>query len=203
MSVDFENSQTRINLMKAFAGECQARTRYDFAAEKAKKMGCYFIGNIFTITAKQEKEHAEIFWNHLKTLSGKQITVEGSDYPVANYEKLDELLRAAEKGENNEVILYNDFARIAKEEGFPDIAFSFEKIAAIEHEHENKFACFAELMESCRLFEGTEDTEWFCLNCGHVHKGKNAPKQCPVCQHEQGYFVPYKYYQFTAEKYAI
>lgn len=204
MSVDFYESKTRTNLMRAFAGESQARNRYEFAAEKAKKMGCYFIYNIFKLTANQEKAHAEIFYNHLKPENGETIVIDNGGYPVDNYDKIEELLRAAQHNEYDEYeTAYPEFARIAKEEGFPDIAFSFEKIAEIEKTHGDRFGCFAELIENSKMFTGDENTEWICLNCGHIQKGKNAPKQCPVCQSDQGYFVPFKYYKFVAEKYGL
>ena len=203
MSVNFSESRTKINLMRAFAGESQARNRYTFAAGKAKKMGCWFLYNIFTFTANQEKEHAEIFYNHLKQENGNKITIDSADYPIDNYDKLEDLLKSAQRNEYDEwETVYPEFAKIAKEEGFLDVAFSFEKIAEIEKTHGDRFGCFAELLESSKMYEGDEDTEWICLNCGHILKGKNAPKQCPVCQHDQGYFVPYKYYKFVAEKYS-
>ena len=204
MSVEFSGSRTKVNLMRAFAGESQARNRYTFSADKAKKMNCWFLYNIFTLTANQEKEHAEIFYNHLKQENGRKITIDSADYPVDNYDKIEELLRSAQKNEYDEYEnVYPEFAKIAKEEGFNDIAFSFEKIAEIEKAHGDRFGCFAELIENSRMFEGDENTEWICLNCGHILKGKSAPKQCPVCQHAQGYFVPYKYYKFIAERYGM
>lgn len=190
--------------MRAFAGESQARNRYTFAADKAKKMGCRFIYNIFNVTANQEKAHAEIFYNHLKKENGGTVVIDSAGYPVDNYDKIEELLRSAQRNEYEEHgTVYPNFAKIAKEEGFNDIAFSFEKIAEIEKVHGDRFGCFAELIEKSKMFEGEEDTEWICLNCGHIHKGKLVPKQCPVCQHEQGYFVPFKYYRFVAEKYGL
>ena len=204
MSVNFSESQTKINLMRAFAGESQARNRYTFAADKAKKMGCYFIYNIFDLTAKQEKAHAEIFYNHQKNENGGTIFIDNAGYPVDNYDKIEDLLKSAQHNEYEEYEkVYPEFAKIAKEEGFADAAFSFEKIAAIEKEHGDRFGCFAELIESSKMFQGDEDTEWMCLNCGNIHKGKLVAKQCPVCQVDQGYFVPFKYYKFIAAKYGI
>lgn len=202
MSVNFSESQTKINLMRAFAGESQARNRYTFAADKAKKMGCYFIYNIFTLTANQEKAHAEVFYDHLKKENGGTVFIDNAGYPIDNYDKIEDLLKSAQHNEYEEYEkVYPEFAKIAKEEGFADVAFSFEKIAEIEKVHGDRFGCFAELIESSRMFQGDEDTEWMCLNCGNIHKGKLAPKQCPVCQADQGYFVPFKYYRFIAAKY--
>lgn len=204
MAVSFNSSQTKINLMRAFAGESQARNRYTFAADKAKKMGCYFIYNIFTLTANQEKAHAEIFYNHLRQANGENIDISPAAYPVGNYDTPEELLRSAQHNEYEEYEkVYPDFARIAREEGFLDIAYSFEKIAEVEKTHGDRFGCFAELLENSRMFTGDKDTEWMCLNCGHIYKGANAPKQCPVCSVAQGYFVPFKYYKFMAEKYGL
>lgn len=204
MSVSFDSSKTKINLMRAFAGESQARNRYTFAADKAKKMGCYFIYNIFTLTANQEKAHAEIFYNHLKGETGKTIVIDSAGYPIDTYDKVEDLLKSAQHNEYEEwESVYPEFASVAKEEGFMDIAFSFEKIAAVEKTHGDRFGCFAQLIEQSKMFTGDEDTEWICLNCGHIYKGRNVPKQCPVCQYDQGYFVPYKYYRFIAEKYAV
>ena len=202
MAVNFNSSQTKINLMRAFAGESQARNRYSFAADKAEKMGYHFIYNIFTITANQEKEHAEIFYNHLKQANGENIEISQASYPVSNFDKLEDLLWDAQHNENEEFEkIYPAFAQTAKDEGFPEIAYSFEKIAEIEKMHGDRFACFAELIEKSKLFDGDDDTEWICLNCGHIHKGPKFPEQCPVCTHPQGYAVPYKYYKFVAKKY--
>lgn len=203
MPVDFNSSRTKANLMKAFAGESQARNRYTFAADKAKKMGCYFISNIFTLTANQEKQHAEIFYDHLRQANGENIDIDGT-YPVDNYDKLEDLLRSAKHNEYEEYEkVYPEFAAVAQEEGFVDIAYSFEKIAEIEKTHGDRFECFAQLLENSKMFEGEDDTEWLCLNCGHIHRGKIVPKQCPVCTAAQGYFVPYKYYKFIAAKYGL
>lgn len=202
MAVDFNTSKTKVNLMRAFAGESQARNRYTFSADKAKKMGYPFIANIFTITANQEKEHAEIFYNHLKQANGENIEVDTAAYPVGNFDKLDDLLLSARHNEYEEYeSVYPDFARTARDEGFPEIAYSFEKIAEIEKTHGDRFECFAKLISESKLFTGDDETEWLCLNCGHIYKGKAVPKLCPVCNGTQGYFVPYKYYKFIAEKY--
>lgn len=204
MSVNFAESKTRVNLMRAFAGESQARNRYTFAADKAKKAGNYFIYNIFTLTANQEKEHAEIFYNHLKSENGGTIVIDNAGYPVDNYDKLEDLLKSAQHNEYEEFeSVYPEFARVAEEEGFAAVANSFRMIAEIEKVHGDRFGCFAELIENSRMYVGEEATEWICLNCGYIYKGGNVPAQCPVCQHDRGYFVPYKYYKFVASKYGI
>lgn len=202
MSTEFNSSQTKINLMRAFAGESQARNRYTFAADKAKKQGLFFIYNIFTLTANQEKAHAEIFYNHLKQANGENIELDLAAYPVNNSDRIEDLLSSAQHNEYEEYEkVYPAFAQTARDEGFPEIAFSFEKIAEIEKTHGDRFGCFAELIKNSKLFEGDDSTEWLCLNCGHIHTGKAVAKICPVCQSDQGYFVPYKYYKFVAEKY--
>jgi rubrerythrin len=162
-----------------------------------------FLNNLFTITAAQEKEHAEIFYNLLKSESGTPIEIPGAGYPVDNVDDPIGLLLAAVKNETEEAAdVYPSFAETAKKEGFADIQFTFEKIALIEQMHADRFSCFAKLLEDSALFTGGDNTEWYCLNCGHVHKGPIAPSPCPVCDHAQGYFVPFKYYKFIAEKYA-
>lgn len=204
MSVNFSESKTMENLMRAFSGECQARTRYTLAAESAKKKGYYFIYNIFTLTANQEKVHAGIFMEHLRKAGIPSVTISDITYPTVLSDTPEQLLDMSRSFEYEEYEeLYPAFARTAREEGFPEIAFSFEKIALIEKEHGDRFGCFADLMAASRLFKGNEDTEWLCLNCGHIHKGSEVPERCPVCAEGRGYFVPYKYYLFIAEEYGL
>lgn len=189
MSVDFKNSETKYNLMRAFAGESQARNRYTFAASQAKKEGLNIIEAVFTFTAGQEKEHAEIFYNHLKELSGETITVDGG-YPVDIYDSTLKLLRAAQHNEYEEHDpVYKSFGDKAKEEGFNKVAASFHLIADIEKTHGDRFGNFADLLEQNKLFISDIETGWICLNCGYVYTGKNVPEKCPVCQHDKGYFI--------------
>ena len=186
---DLKNSETARNLMRAFAGESQARNRYTFAAGMAKKEGLPVIEAIFQFTANQEKEHAEIFYNHLEELAGQTIQIDGG-YPVDIYPGTLDLLKAARHNEFEEHDdVYRRFAQIAKEEGFDRISSSFEMIASIEKVHGDRFHLFAEMMEKNQLFVSEIDTGWMCLNCGYVYHGKNAPAKCPVCSHEQGYFI--------------
>jgi rubrerythrin len=200
--MDLKNSQTKINLMRAFAGESQARNRYDFAASKCKTAGYWFLYNIFTLTANQEKEHAEVFYNFLKPENGKNIGISEAAYPVNIEEEPEKLLAAAVHNETEEAKdSYPEFAKTAADEGFGDIAYAFESIAKIEQMHADRFKCFETLLKKSKLFKGDENTEWICLNCGHVHTGPTAPKSCPVCNHAQGYFVPFKYYKFLADSY--
>lgn len=189
MAVDFRNSETKDNLMRSFAGESQARNRYTIAASQAKKQKLHVIESVFTYTANQEKEHAEIFYNHLKELGGETIHIDGG-YPVDISDKLSELLRMAQHNEYEEHDdVYKAFGEKAKEEGFHAVANSFFLIAEIEKAHGDRFGKFAELMEKDRLFRADEKTSWICLNCGYIYEGEAAPQKCPVCFHDQGYFI--------------
>lgn len=197
MSVDFKNSQTKDNLMRAFAGESQARNRYTFAASQAKQQHHHVIEAVFHFTADQEKEHAEIFYNFLKELAGENIHVDGS-YPVDIHDDMAQLLRSAQHNEYEEYDpVYKTFGDIAKEEGFNKVALAFHNIAKIEKTHGDRFAKFAQLLEENKLYVSDVETGWMCLHCGHVHWGKEAPKECPVCHHDQGYFIRLTLAPFT------
>lgn len=170
---NLKGSKTEQNLMTAFAGESQARNKYSYYASKAKKDGYVQIGNIFEETAANEKEHAKIWFKLLH---------EGIGATTAN------LLDAA-AGEHDEWTgMYADFAKIAKEEGFTEIAALFEGVAAIEKEHEERFRKLLENIEGGVVFSKDGDTVWHCSNCGHIHVGPKAPEVCPVCAHPQAYF---------------
>lgn len=186
---DFSTSQTRTNLMRAFAGESMARNRYDYAASQAKGQNLYVIEAVFRFTADQEKEHGEIFYNHLKDLAGEKLMVKG-DYPVTPSDTVVQLLRAAQQAEKEEYEdIYQQFGDKASQEGFMVVAESFYKIAEIEKTHGERFGKFADLMEQGKLFVSDIECKWMCLNCGHVHEASSAPIACPVCHHNQGYFV--------------
>ncbi len=187
--VNFRESETRTNLMRAFAGESQARNRYSIAAAKARKANLPVVHDVFIYTAEQEREHAEIFYNFLKQMTGEKITITG-DYPIDNYDEMDRLLRAAQHGETEEyTTVYADFAKKAREEGFVEIATTFENIAAIEKTHAERFGKFADMLERNELFRGEQNTVWVCQNCGHIHTGPQVPERCPVCQTVQGQFL--------------
>lgn len=187
--MELKQSETLKNLMRAFAGESQARNRYTFAASAAKAEKLHVIECVFRFTADQEKEHAEIFMNHMKELNGTTQLVDGT-YPVETTKNVLELLRFAQHNEYEEhQPVYPAFAETAKKEGFPEIASSFEQIAKIEKTHGDRFGKFADLLEQGKLFVANAETKWMCLNCGHIHTGERVPPVCPVCQHEQGYFV--------------
>ncbi|MGI6200085.1 MAG: rubrerythrin [Christensenellales bacterium] len=187
--MDFAQSKTRENLMRAFAGESQARNRYTFAASQAKKEKLHVIEGIFTFTANQEKEHAEIFYNLLTECAGENILVDGK-YPVDISQNLLDLLKMARHNEYEEYEdVYASFAQVAQQEGFTQIANTFTQIAAIEKTHGDRFGRFADLVETGALFTEKSGCAWMCLNCGHIHTGPQAPQKCPVCQHDQGYFI--------------
>ncbi len=189
MAVDFKNSITKDNLMRAFAGESQARNRYTFAASQAQKENLHVIEAVFTYTANQEKEHAEIFYKHLKELAGETIHIDGG-YPVDITDDITDLLRMAQHNEYEEHdSVYKAFGEKAEEEGFSRVANSFFMIAEIEKIHGDRFGRFAEWMEQKKLFKEEKKTEWICLNCGYIYEGEEAPKKCPVCEHDQGYFI--------------
>lgn len=189
MPINFNESETKINLMRAFAGESQARNRYTFASGEAKKQKLGAISRIFTFTADQEKEHAEIFYNHLKEFNGQNIKIDAA-YPVNNTTSVLELLKSAEHNEMEEYAdAYKNFGDKATEEGFAEIAFSFYKIAEIEKVHAERFAKMIKLLENKNDCLVNGECVWMCLNCGHIHKGNSLPDACPVCQHDKGYFI--------------
>ena len=197
MELDFKMSETKENLMRAFAGESQARNRYTFAAEQAKEQKLQVVEAVFRFTADQEQEHAEIFYNHLKELAGENIQIDGS-YPVDIYETVLEVLKAAKHNEYEEFDpVYKTFGDKAMEEGFPQVASSFHQIAKIEKVHGDRFGELAELLEQNKLFISDVECKWMCLNCGHIHEGKEAPGKCPVCHHDRGYFIRFALAPYT------
>ena len=195
--MDFKNSETKENLMRAFAGESQARNRYTFAAEQAKEQKLHVVEAVFRFTADQEQQHAEVFYDHLKELAGQNIQIEGS-YPVDIYDTVLEVLKAAQHNEYEEFDpVYKTFGDKAMEEGFPQVAASFHQIAKIEKVHGDRFGELAELLEQNKLFISDVECKWMCLNCGHIHEGKEAPGKCPVCHHDRGYFIRFELAPYT------
>jgi len=187
--MELKQSETLKNLMRAFAGESQARNRYTFAAAAAKSAKLHVVECVFQFTADQEKEHAEIFMNHMKELNGTTQEVQGT-YPVETTKNVLELLRFAQHNEYEEhQPVYPKFAEVAKQEGFPEIANSFSEIAKIEKVHGDRFRKVADLLEQGKLFVAEAQAQWMCLNCGHIHVGDRVPPLCPVCKHDQGYFI--------------
>ena len=183
-----KGTRTAENLMKSFAGESQARTRYTYYASIAKKQGYVQISNIFMETAEQEKEHAKKFYKYLKEDFVDEMIEINASYPVSFHEDTMANLKAA-AGENEEwTELYPEFAKIAREEGFEAIAITFERISEVEKRHEARYNKLAKNIEEGKVFKKDEKVLWKCLNCGHIHEGEEAPKVCPTCIHPQGYF---------------
>jgi len=169
---DLKGTKTEKNLLEAFAGESQARNKYTYYASVAKKEGYEQLAEIFQETADNEKEHAKL---HLKALMGIESTIEN--------------LKAAASGENAEwTEMYPRMAKEAREEGFADISFMFEAIAAIEKEHQERYQRILKAIEEGTVFKKAESVTWKCRNCGHSHVGTVAPQVCPVCKHPQAFF---------------
>jgi rubrerythrin len=199
MLTNFKESQTKTNLMRAFAGESQARNRYTFAASIAKKQGLHVIEGVFNYTANQELAHAKVFMKHLSELNGETVEIDGG-YPVEVTNSVIELLENAVHNETEEYSdIYKSFADTAKEEGILQVASSFEQIADIENEHAKRFKLFADLLRENKLFIADVSCDWVCLNCGNVYNGKQAPEVCPVCSHEKGYFIRLELAPYTAK----
>jgi len=183
--MSIKGTQTEKNLLKAFAGESQAKNRYIFFAKQAKKDGYEQISEIFTLTAMQEESHAKIFFRFLE---GGPVEITAT-YPAGSLSSTNENLVSAANGENEEwTELYPEFAAVAEEEGFPKIATAFKLIAKIEAEHEARFLKLLRNVEDNRVFESEEPEEWVCRKCGYVHQGKKALENCPVCNHPKAYF---------------
>lgn len=171
--MDLKGSKTEKNLIIAFAGESQARVKYEYYASRAKKDGYEQIANFFTETSKNEKEHAKIWFKKLN---------DGIQDTVAN-------LKDAAAGEHEEwTSMYADFAKVAREEGFEEIAKLFEGVGAIEKEHEERYLALLSNIETESVFKKKAAVVWQCSNCGHIHIGDEAPELCPVCSHPQAYF---------------
>jgi rubrerythrin len=187
--MQLKDSVTKENLLRAFAGECQAWRRYQFAASIAKAQKLQVLYHLFNYTSEQEKEHAEVFYNHLKEFTGQEITI-NANYPIDNSNDLIELLRLAAVHESEEhTTIYQGFGDKAKEEGFMPIANSFYGIAAIEQTHSQRFTHYLTLLQNNKLFENDTAIDFICLNCGHIHNGTTAPQICPVCDHDRGYYI--------------
>lgn len=189
MEKSIKGTRTEQNLLKSFAGESQARTRYTFFASVAKKEGYEQISGVFMETAEQEKEHAKRFF---KFLEGGMVEITAS-FPAGVIGNTMENLAAAAAGENEEWHdLYPAFADIAEEEGFKQIAVVWRMIAKVEAEHERRYLKLLENLKEGKVFEKDEEIDWQCRNCGFIHKGKKAPGKCPACDHPQSYFEPMK-----------
>ena len=184
--MELKGSKTEKNLMKAFAGESQARNRYTYFASKAKKEGFVQISKIFEETANQEKEHAKRLFKFM-TGGETEITV---DFPFGTIGKTLDNLKAAAAGENHEYItMYPEFAKTAREEGFDEIAEVFESIAIAEKLHEERYLAFVKNIEENKVFKKDEPVTWYCQNCGYIYEGADAPDVCPSCNHPQAHFM--------------
>lgn len=183
--MELKASKTEQNLLKAFAGESQARNRYTYFASVAKKAGYEQISAIFLETADNEKEHAEIFFKHLQ---GGDIEITAS-YPAGKIMTTQENLLASAEGEKLEwSTLYPEFEKIAREEGFEEIANSFKEITEVEEQHEKRYRKLLENIKTKQVFKKESVVKWKCRNCGYVHEGKEAPDECPACKHSQAYY---------------
>jgi rubrerythrin len=182
---ELKGTQTEKNLLKAFAGESQARNRYTFFASQAKKEGFIQVSYIFEETANQEKEHAKRLF---KFLQGGDLEIQAG-FPAGVIGDTVDNLRAAAAGEHHEwESMYPEFAQTAREEGFNSIAGTFEAIAVAEKQHEKTYLDLAANIESGMVFKKEEKVIWRCRNCGYLHEGEEAPDLCPACAHKQAHF---------------
>ncbi len=185
MPQSIKGSKTEQNLLKAFAGESQARNRYTYFAGAAKKEGYEQIANIFTETAGNEKEHAKVFFKHLE---GGDVEITAV-YPAGAIKDTKSNLEAAAAGENMEwTALYQDFGKVAKDEGFPEVARSFEQVSKVERFHEARYRKLISNISNAEVFKKKAPVKWHCLECGYVFEGTEAPRECPACKHPQPYF---------------
>ncbi len=192
MSKSIKGSRTEKNLLAAFAGESQARNRYTYFASAARKEGLEQIANMFTETAENEKEHAKVFFQYLE---GGNVEIIAC-YPAGVIKDTKSNLEAAADGENMEwTTIYADFSKIAREEGFPEIAISFEQIAKVEKFHESRYRKLINNLANGEVFKRKTPVKWHCINCGYIYEGTEPPKQCPACKHPQAY------YELLAENY--
>ncbi len=192
MSESLKGTKTEQNLLKSFAGESQARNRYEFFVKVAKKEGYEQIAAIFQETANQEKEHAKRFF---KFLEGGMCEITAA-YPAGKIGTTAENLKAAAEGENEEwTILYPAFAETAKEEGFPEVATAYKMIARVEAEHERRFLKLLQNISEDKVFIKDGKVWWKCINCGYVYESEKALENCPACQH------PLAYMQVREENY--
>jgi rubrerythrin len=185
MSKSLKGTRTEQNLLKAFAGESQARNRYTFFASQARKDGLVQIAEIFAETADQEKEHAKRFFS---LLEGGELEITAA-FPAGKVGTTLENLVAAADGEKHEwTSMYPEFARIAREEGFTAVAAAFEAISVAEKQHEKRYRNLADNLLAGKVFKRNGKVVWRCRNCGYLHEGEDAPKTCPACLHPQAYF---------------
>ncbi len=183
--MSIKGTRTEKNLLASFAGESQARNRYTYFASQAKKEGYEQIAALFLETAENEKEHAKRFF---KFLEGGMVEITAS-YPAGTIGTTADNLKAAAAGEHEEhTLLYPEFAKIADEEGFKDIAIAWRKIAEVEKHHEERYLALLKNVQEKTVFKKSSKVTWKCRNCGYIHEGNEAPEKCPACQHEKSYF---------------
>lgn len=180
-----KGTKTEQNLLKAFAGESQARNRYTFFAKVAREEGYEQIAAIFMETAEQEKQHAKIFF---KFLEGGPVEITAM-YPAGKIGTTAENLLAAAEGEKEEwTMIYTEFSETAKAEGFPKVAVAFKLIGTVEAEHEKRYRKLLKNVEEQKVFKKDEKATWVCRECGYHHEGEKAPENCPVCSHPKAFF---------------
>ena len=185
MARSLKGTKTEKNLLAVFAGESQARNRYTYFASAARKEGYEQMANIFTETAENEKEHAKVFFKHLE---GGEVGITAV-YPAGAIKDTKSNLEAAAAGEKIEwTQLYADFAKVADDEGFPEVARSFEQIAKVEKFHESRYRALINNISKKGEFFRKSPVKWHCINCGYVIEGVEAPKECPACKHPQAYY---------------
>ena len=185
MGKSIKGTQTEKNLLAAFAGESQARNRYTYFASAARKEGFEQIANIFTETAENEKEHAKVFFKYLEGGDTEIVAA----YPAGLIKDAKSNLEAAAAGENMEwTTIYADFSKTARDEGFPEIARSFEQIAKVEKFHESRYRKLVINVANGDVFKKKSTVKWHCINCGYVSEGTEAPKECPACRHPQAFY---------------
>ena len=183
--MELRGSKTERNLLAAFAGESQARNRYTYFSSAARKEGYVQIADIFEETANQEREHAKRLFKQLK---GGEVEIQAA-FPAGVIATATENLKAAAAGENHEwTEMYPGFAKVAREEGFEEIAGIFTAIAVAEKQHEKRYLDLAANVDAGRVFKREETVVWRCRNCGYLHKGKEALDKCPACDHPQAHF---------------
>jgi len=185
MSKSIKGTKTEKNLLASFAGESQARNRYTYFASAARKEGFEQIANIFTETAENEKEHAKVFFKYLE---GADVEITAT-YPAGMIKDTKTNLEEAAVGENLEwTTLYQDFSKTAQDEGFAEVAHTFEQIAKVEKFHEARYRKFINNITNGEVFKKKTSIRWHCINCGYVVEGQEAPKECPACKHPQAFY---------------
>ena len=191
--MELKDSRTKENLLRAFAGESQARNRYEFAAEVAKREGWQIIHDLFKYTADQEKAHARVYYDALKQFNGENININAA-YPIGDYPDTLSLLRDSQHNEREEWSnIYSDFAEIAKNEGFEPISKLFSMVASVEKEHDDRFTKYINELENGTIYKRDQPIKWMCTNCGYIYEGKEPPL---ICSYPQGYYMDFTMTQY-------